>query len=199
MLITQPGQYHILGQTRDDAAGEAFDKIAKHLGLGYPGGPIISKLAQSGQSDAVKFSIPLSGTPTLEFSFSGFKTQAIRKWDENQTKLEDYCASVEFSIATILSKKAEQALKAHPVRSIVLSGGVACNNTIREAFTQLAKRFECALYLPAPKYCTDNAAMIAYVGALRYRACPTTCRIYPIDPIIKPRWLIEELTPLAPK
>jgi N6-L-threonylcarbamoyladenine synthase len=197
MLIKQPGQYQILGQTLDDAAGEAFDKIGKHLGLGYPGGPIVAQLAAKGRPDSIKFSIPLAGLPTLDFSFSGFKTQAIRAWDKHQISVEDYCASVEYSIATILSKKAEQALKQNPILSIVLSGGVACNKTIRSSFEALAERFKCELYLPQPKYCTDNAAMIAYAGALQYKETMQISRSYPVDPIIKPRWLIEELLPFA--
>ncbi|MBC8045234.1 MAG: tRNA (adenosine(37)-N6)-threonylcarbamoyltransferase complex transferase subunit TsaD [Fimbriimonadaceae bacterium] len=167
-------QMKVIGQTIDDAAGEAFDKTAKMLGLNYPGGPLIDKYAKQGNGD--KFHFPEPQVPDLNFSFSGLKTSIlyflrdeIRK-NENfiQENLYDLCASIQKTIAGILLKKMIKAAKHTGIREIAISGGVSANSELRRLFTENAKELGWNIYIPDLEYCTDNAAMIAITGYYKY-------------------------------
>lgn len=165
----------ILGQTIDDAAGEAIDKCSKVMGLGYPGGPIIDRLARQGNPKAFQFSEP--HIPGLDYSFSGLKTSFLynlRKWvaeDENfiENHKEDLAASLEWTIVDILMKKLKLAAKETGIKHIAVAGGVSANNGLRNAFHDYAKRFGWTIYIPKFGYTTDNAAMIGIVGTYKYR------------------------------
>lgn len=168
--VDSPTQMRELGATRDDAAGEAFDKVAKLLGLGYPGGPVIDRLAASGRPDAVKLPQPMRGQKGLEFSFSGLKTAVATHVAKNGTPklgegLEDLAASVQHAIVSVLVQKLMQAVARENVAHVVLSGGVAANRGLRSAALAACKRAGVALHVPPARSCTDNAAMIAYAGA----------------------------------
>lgn len=171
------GQYIELGRTRDDAAGEAFDKVSKLLGLGYPGGPIIDKLSRQGDPKAVKFPRPyLPGS--MDFSFSGLKTAVklhVRDMplDELQQSTPDICASFQAAVVDTLVRKTEWAIKQQQIKRVTLSGGVAANQELREKMSEMAGKREVELYMPAPALCTDNAAMIALAGYHRFLAGET--------------------------
>ena len=194
VLMTDYGQYQILGTTRDDAAGEAFDKSAKLLGLGYPGGPMISKLGATGNPKAFNLPRPMLHDPSLDMSFSGLKT-AIRVLVEKESslrrpssvvasgepagttprrttddgRLNDLCASIEQAIVDVLIGKTIRAAKAHPIKSVILVGGVSANTRLRDQLTEAVTReLPGVSMLKAPtKFSTDNAAMIAAAGAWR--------------------------------
>ncbi len=177
-LINGFGDYTILGQTTDDAAGEAFDKVAKLIGLPYPGGPEIEKLAAKVQfKDFFKY--PRHKPNTLDFSFSGLKTAVLydliskgaydrktKKYIAKDTELANQVASsLLVCIADIFKEKLERAIKQHPgIKAITFVGGVACNRYIRDQLEKLCKKFDLPLFVPDPEFCTDNAAMIALVG-----------------------------------
>ncbi|HVJ18960.1 MAG TPA: tRNA (adenosine(37)-N6)-threonylcarbamoyltransferase complex transferase subunit TsaD [Polyangiaceae bacterium] len=161
-----------LGATRDDAAGEAFDKVAKLLGLGYPGGPIIDKLAKDGHAEAVDLPMPMRRKDSLEFSFSGLKTNVLRWVEKNgrpgdDQTLRDLCAAFQRRVVDSLVNKAIVASQREGVRSLVLAGGVAANRELRESARVAAEKVGMRLVVPPFKACTDNAAMIAYAGAQR--------------------------------
>jgi N6-L-threonylcarbamoyladenine synthase len=161
----------LLGQTRDDAAGEAFDKAAKVMGLGYPGGPKIDRLAARGNALAVPFTPPMLHRGGLDFSFSGLKTavaQHVRKHGvpESESDLADLSASFQRAVVEVLAKKAIKACKAREISTLVLAGGVAANRGLRARAGELAAKEGISLHVPALASCTDNAAMIAYTGAL---------------------------------
>ncbi len=166
------GGYSLLGQTLDDAAGEAFDKVAKVLGLGYPGGVAIEKAAVSGDPGRIRFPKPLLSRGTLDFSFSGLKTAValyVKRWREGGEEtagvgLPDIAASFQESVVEVLVQKTVEAAKSAGVESIVMAGGVACNKALRAAMAKRAELEGCRVYYPRPAYCTDNAAMIALVG-----------------------------------
>jgi N6-L-threonylcarbamoyladenine synthase len=160
-----------LGATRDDAAGEAFDKVGKLLGLGYPGGPRIDKLAKEGDASAIQLSPPMARRDSLEFSFSGLKTQ-VAQWVAREgvpegQRLLDLCASFQATVTTTLATKLVRAAESQGVSRVVLGGGVAANRELRERVTALANQRGIEAFVPELASCTDNAAMIAYVGALR--------------------------------
>lgn len=159
-----------LGHTRDDAAGEAFDKGARLLGLPYPGGPAISRLADKGNPAAYHFPRALPGRDTLDFSFSGLKTaiQEFLKAGVEPERLPDVCASYQEAIADALVGKALLALRAAGARHLIMAGGVAANSRIREKL-RAALPSGCTLHVPPPGLCTDNGAMIAAMGAVRFR------------------------------
>ncbi len=166
--------FEILGSTRDDAAGEAFDKTAKMLGLPYPGGPVLDKLAQSGNPQAFKF--PDSRVDKLDFSFSGLKTAVlyfIRDKSEIdpsfvEQNLNDICASIQETIVSYLMRKLKKAVKETGIKEIAISGGVSANSGLRAAVTDEAKKQRWTLHLPALEYCTDNAAMIAQAAHFQF-------------------------------
>jgi N6-L-threonylcarbamoyladenine synthase len=158
----------LLGSTRDDAAGEAFDKVAKLLGLGYPGGMVIDRLAATGNATAIHFPRALPGREDLDFSFSGLKTAvAMRIAAEGRPKegaLPDFCASFQAAVVDVLARKARRALAREGLRDLVVCGGVAANRGLRQALASAATEDGFSLYIPTPVLCTDNAAMIALAG-----------------------------------
>lgn len=164
----------VLGQTIDDAAGEAIDKCSKVMGLGYPGGPIIDKLARQGNPKAYQFSEP--HIPGFDYSFSGLKTSFLynlRKWvaedaDFVEHHKEDLAASLEFTVVDILMKKLRLAVKETGIKHVAVAGGVSANTGLRNAFHDYAKRYGWTIYIPKFSYTTDNAAMIACVGTFKY-------------------------------
>ncbi|MGQ9637457.1 MAG: tRNA (adenosine(37)-N6)-threonylcarbamoyltransferase complex transferase subunit TsaD [Thermodesulfobacteriota bacterium] len=166
------GKFIRLGQTRDDAAGEAFDKVAKLLGLGYPGGPIIDELSKQGNPKAIRFPRPSVGRNSLDFSFSGLKTAVVnfvKTYPEpiekfSHTLICDIVSSFQEAVVDVLTKKVILASKQEGIRRIVLSGGVASNRLLRERMKEEAVREGLKLYIPSPSLCTDNAAMVGVVG-----------------------------------
>jgi len=158
--------YQVLGETRDDAAGEAFDKVAKLLGLGYPGGPIIDRLARDGDPHSVTFPRPMLDEG-FSFSFSGLKT-AVRNFiashPDFRGRITDVVASFQEAVCDVLVGKAIRASRVYGVRRIVVSGGVASNSRLRERFLEETQREGLEVYFPPPRFCTDNAAMVALAG-----------------------------------
>ena len=165
----------VLGQTIDDAAGEAIDKCSKVMGLGYPGGPIIDRLARQGNPKAFHFAEP--NIPDLDYSFSGLKTSflySLQKWvaedpDFIEKNKEDIAASLEWTIVDILMKKLKKAVKQTGIKHVAVAGGVSANNGLRNAFYDAQKRYGWTIYIPKFSYTTDNAAMIGVVGYYKYQ------------------------------
>lgn len=164
------GRYEILGESLDDAAGEAFDKTAKLLGLAYPGGPALSVLAESGNKDRFHFPRPMTDRPGLDFSFSGLKTFAVNTYkkegDDEQTKADIASAFVEAVVDT-LTIKCMRALQQTCIKTLVAAGGVSANKQLREKLREVCDKEGAEVFYPRPEFCTDNGAMIAYAGALR--------------------------------
>jgi N6-L-threonylcarbamoyladenine synthase len=170
VMAHEVGRYELLGATRDDAAGEAFDKVGKLLGLGYPAGPVIDQLAEKGDARAVKLPRAMRGRG-LDLSFSGLKTAvasfvAGHGFPSGQA-LHDLCASFQQAVIDQLLEKTMAALEAHGARELVVAGGVACNRGLRAAVARETSRLGVTLHIPPPRYCTDNAAMIASAGYFR--------------------------------
>ncbi len=176
-LIPEPERYERLGRTRDDAAGEAYDKVAKLLGLGYPGGPVVDRLAQRGDPDRAPlvFKVPQMRDETLDFSFSGLKTAVLRYVKENgvapvpageepSEQVLDLAASFQRAVVWSLRARLRAAVARHKPRSILLAGGVACNSALRRAVEELGAKERVRVYLPSKALTTDNAAMIAAAG-----------------------------------
>jgi N6-L-threonylcarbamoyladenine synthase len=189
VLCESPGQLKIIGETMDDAAGEAFDKSAKLLGLPYPGGPLIDQYARKGNSS--RFSFPEPRVPGLNFSFSGLKTSILyflqnagksnlykeeflatdaEKESFIQNNLADICASIQSRIVSILLNKLKKAAAETGIKEICISGGVSANSALRQSFLDLGKSMGWNVYIPDTRYCTDNAAMIAITGYYKYQA-----------------------------
>jgi len=174
VLCESPQQMKILGETIDDAAGEAFDKSAKLLGLPYPGGPLIDKYAATGNPK--KFPFPEPQIPGLDFSFSGVKTAILYFLQEETRKdpdyikknLNDICASIQHRIITILLNKLKKASLETGIRQVCLSGGVSANSGLRKSFLEMGKQMKWQTYIPELQYCTDNAAMIAITGYYKF-------------------------------
>ena len=167
VLMERPLEYRVLGATRDDAAGEAFDKVAKLLGLGYPGGPAVQKAAECGDEKFVEF--PVSRVPDYEFSFSGLKTAVLVYANEKgpefvRANLPHILASFQRAVVDALAGKTLRALEEHHIRTLLLAGGVAANRALRERLTFEVNRHGFDLFIPPFRYCTDNAAMIARSG-----------------------------------
>ena len=166
------GKYTVLGQTLDDAAGEAFDKVAKLLELGYPGGPVIENLAATGRPDSIHFPRAYLSKDSLDFSFSGLKTAValyVKKWNDHRTKdnkisLADIAASFQAAVIDILIDKVITATAQVAVKSVMLAGGVARNNFLRRKLQEAMIKKGIDLYIPSPQLCTDNGAMIAVAG-----------------------------------
>jgi len=175
-LVNDFMEYKELGRTRDDAAGEAFDKVSKLLGLGYPGGPIIDRLSKEGNPKAVRF--PRAYLPgTLDFSFSGLKTAVRLKVEGktlNEASIKDISASFQQAVIDVLVRKTEWAIKRLKIKRVTLSGGVAANSALRKNLSEMAQEKGIELYIPSPVFCTDNAAMIAYSGYRRFLAGQTS-------------------------
>jgi N6-L-threonylcarbamoyladenine synthase len=173
--VTGLGQYTQMGQTLDDAAGEAYDKVAKILGLGYPGGAVIENIALSGEKDKINFPRAQISQDSLDFSFSGLKTAVsmyINKWKQSEkqqaeVRKEDIAASFQEAVIDVLARKFIRAAEGAGVSSLVLAGGVACNKALRQRLTEETDARGMKLYYPRPAYCTDNGAMIALAGHYR--------------------------------
>ncbi len=176
VMCHSPLDLKVIGQTLDDAAGEAFDKSAKLLGLPYPGGPLIDKYAQGGNPK--RFQFPEPNIPGLDFSFSGLKTAILYFLQENTARdkdfitnnLADICASIQQRIITILLNKLKQAALATGIKDVCIAGGVSANSGLRKAFREMGEKYHWNTYIPAFEYCTDNAAMIAITGYYKYLA-----------------------------
>jgi len=174
VVVRAYNNIEVLGQTIDDAAGEAIDKCSKVMGLGYPGGPIIDRLARQGNPKAYQFAEP--HIPGLDYSFSGLKTSFLynlRKWVEEDPDFvehhkEDLAASLEWTIVDILMKKLKLAVKQTGIKHVAVAGGVSANNGLRNAFHDHARRYGWTIYIPKFSYTTDNAAMIGIVGYYKY-------------------------------
>lgn len=195
----KPHKFRILGETVDDAAGEAFDKTAKMLGLPYPGGPQLSKLAENGNPKAFEFPRPMINSGNFEFSFSGLKTSvlytisnAVRdpshkrflanrsKWlNQNKT---DLAASVQKAIVDVLIAKLEKSIVRYKPKTIMLGGGVAANKLLREKFSKLAQKYKIKGLIPKPEYCTDNAGMIGLAAYYRLKSKKALTKNFSIDP-----------------
>jgi N6-L-threonylcarbamoyladenine synthase len=161
-----------LGATRDDAAGEAFDKVGKLLGLGYPGGPVVDRMSAEGRAERVKLSVPMAGDESFEMSFSGIKTQVARLVAEEGRRGErawvaDVCAAFQSAVTGVLARKVLAAAERERVGDVVLGGGVAANRELRRRVTELGEARGLRVHVPPLSSCTDNAAMIAYAGAVR--------------------------------
>lgn len=174
VLVKDHLEMEVIGETQDDAVGEAFDKTAKLLGLPYPGGPLVDKYAKMGDPNAFKF--PVTRMPRLNYSFSGIKT-AVLYFLRNQLKenpdfitenLPDLCASIQYTLVEMLLIKLKEAVKQYGVKEIAIAGGVSANSGLRETLAELAKRKGWNLYVPKFEYCTDNAAMIAMAAHYKY-------------------------------
>jgi N6-L-threonylcarbamoyladenine synthase len=173
VLMKKHGEYKIVGETLDDAAGEAFDKTAKLIGLGYPGGPMISKFAIDGNPNAFNFPRPMIKSNNLDFSFSGLKTAVLYEV-QRHTKIDkklkhDVAASVQTAIIETLIVKLEQAAKKYKVKTLMLGGGVAANKMLREEFLKLSNKLNLNYSIPPMAYCTDNAAMIGLAAYYRIK------------------------------
>jgi len=194
MRVDGVGQYALLGETLDDAAGEAFDKSAKLLGLGYPGGPALAKLAASGRSGQFKLPRPMLHSGDLDFSFSGLKTAVLTLVKQNdshaQTRADIACATQE-AIIDVLAHKAHAALAQTGLSQLVVAGGVGANSLLRERLNQDIGKRGGKVFYPDLEFCTDNGAMIAFAGALRLaqQQCNKDYRFN-----VKPRWNLAEIT-----
>jgi N6-L-threonylcarbamoyladenine synthase len=167
------GRYELLGDTLDDAAGEAFDKTAKLLGLGYPGGPALARLAERGNPAAFRFARPLTDRPSLDFSFSGLKTQvllAVKAQAEDRSRDADIARCFEEAVVDTLVWKCLRALDQTGRARLVVAGGVGANVRLRERLAAGLSPRGASVYFPRPAFCTDNGAMIALAGALRLAA-----------------------------
>ncbi len=188
------GRYRILGDTLDDAVGEAFDKSAKLLGLDYPGGPALARLAEEGDVEAFRLPRPMTDRPGLDFSFSGLKTavrHALASSGDDPRTRADLARGFEEAVVDTLVIKCRRALKQTAVPRLVVAGGVGANRRLRAALASLMSKIGGKVYFPRAEFCTDNGAMIAHVGSLRladgHRA--------PLEISARPRWSLEELSP----
>jgi len=197
MEVDGVGHYKLLGETIDDAAGEAFDKSAKLMGLGYPGGPALSRLAQQGDPQAFKLPRPLLHSGDLDFSFAGLKTavltQARKLGDELEPRKADLAASTQAAIVDVLVRKSLAALEQTGLRRLVVAGGVGANKALREQLNAACAKRGVRVHYPELHLCTDNGAMIAMAAAMRLQAgVQTATEVYAFD--VKPRWPLAELT-----
>lgn len=187
VAVDRIGQYRLLGETLDDAAGEAFDKTAKLMGLPYPGGPQLAALAEQGTPGRFRFTRPMTDRPGLDFSFSGLKTQVLLAWrdsDQSEQTRADIARGFEDAVVETLAIKCERALDAAGTDVIVVAGGVGANKRLRARLQQMAERRGGRACFPRPSLCTDNGAMIAFAGALRLEAGQHN----PPQVQVTPRW-----------
>ncbi len=187
------GDYTILGESIDDAAGEAFDKTAKIMELGYPGGPMLAKLAEQGQSGVYKFPRPMTDRPGLDFSFSGLKTftaNTLRDSDQSQQTLANIAYAFQEAVVDTLMIKCRRAIQQTGHKRLVVAGGVSANVSLREGLNQMMTKAGGRVYYPRPEFCTDNGAMIAYAGYCRLKMG----QVEPLAIKARPRWPIDELT-----
>ena len=188
MRVDGIGQYQLLGETLDDAAGEAFDKSAKLMGLGYPGGPALAKLAQTGQLGQYKLPRPMLNSGDLNFSFSGLKTAVMLIAKQTKVHHANLAAEVQEAIADVLTAKSVAALKQTGLTRLIVAGGVGANTRLRDRLNQTVSSLGAEVYYPKLEFCTDNGAMIAFAGAMRLKHADTR---YGFS--VKPRWDLAEL------
>jgi N6-L-threonylcarbamoyladenine synthase len=196
MRVDGVGRYELLGETIDDAAGEAFDKSAKLMGLGYPGGPALARLAESGDPAAFKLPRPLLHSGNLDFSFAGLKTavmmQAKKLGDELQARKADLAASTEAAIVDVLLKKSMTALKQTGLNRLVVAGGVGANRQLRLQINAACAKQGVRVHYPELEFCSDNGAMIAMAAAMRLQSGVQSANTaYAFD--VKPRWGLDSL------
>ena len=187
------GSYRILGESLDDAAGEAFDKTAKMLGLGYPGGPVLARLAEQGEAGRYRFPRPMTDRPGLDFSFSGLKTFTLNTWQESGQSDQDradIARAFQDAVVDTLAIKCKRALKQTGLKRLVVAGGVSANKGLRERLSAMGKELRAEVFYPRPEFCTDNGAMIAYAGYLRLKAGQHEELAFTATP----RWPLEQLT-----
>jgi N6-L-threonylcarbamoyladenine synthase len=193
--VTGIGEYRLLGESIDDAAGEAFDKTAKLLGLDYPGGPLLSKMAQNGHPGRFVFPRPMTDRPGLDFSFSGLKTFAANTIRENgndpQTQA-DIARAFEDAVVDTLAIKCRRALDETGFSRLVMAGGVSANRTLRQRLAEIMAKRGGEVFYARPEFCTDNGAMIAYAGAVRFAQGVTE----ELGITVRPRWPLAELPAL---
>ncbi|HEY7776878.1 MAG TPA: tRNA (adenosine(37)-N6)-threonylcarbamoyltransferase complex transferase subunit TsaD [Kineobactrum sp.] len=194
------GEYRLLGESLDDAAGEAFDKAAKMLGLPYPGGPHIARLAEHGDPDRFDFPRPMVNRPGLDFSFSGLKTYTLntvndcrRETGLTQQDKCDIARAFEEAVVATLVIKCRRALEQEGLPTLVIAGGVSANRNLRARLQEALAKVGARVFYPAPEFCTDNGAMIAYAGAQRLYAGQQDAPAA----TVRPRWPMEELPPLV--
>ncbi len=188
------GQYTLLGESVDDAAGEAFDKTAKLLGLGYPGGPALAQLAEKGEPGRFVFPRPMTQRPGLNFSFSGLKTAALNTWQKLEQQSDpqaqaDIAHAFQTAVIDTLAIKCRRALQQTGLKRLVVAGGVSANQRLREALAELSEGWGAQVYYPRLEFCTDNGAMIAYAGCMRLQQGQQE----PLAFRATPRWPLEEL------
>ena len=193
MRVDGVGRYTLLGETLDDAAGEAFDKSAKLLGLNYPGGAELAKLALTGIAERFKFPRPMLHSGNLDFSFSGLKTAVLTATKQHtlndQTRADIACAA-QTAIVDVLSSKSFAAIKQTGLKQLVVAGGVGANQLLRSTLNNAAKKIGCKVFYPDLEFCTDNGAMIAFAGALRVQQREAT---HDYHFKVKPRWDLQEI------
>ncbi|MFV1998595.1 MAG: tRNA (adenosine(37)-N6)-threonylcarbamoyltransferase complex transferase subunit TsaD [Acidiferrobacterales bacterium] len=197
--VSAPGEYKILGESLDDAVGEAFDKTAKLLGLSYPGGPSVAKEAERGREGRFKFPRPMTDRPGLDFSFSGLKTFTMttaREHEDGNQQLTDQtradiALAFQDAATDTLVIKSKRALEQSGYNQLVIAGGVGANKSLRLKLNEMAAQENISVYFPRPEFCTDNGAMIAYVGCLRLSAGESEG----LAVAVKPRWKLSDLKP----
>jgi N6-L-threonylcarbamoyladenine synthase len=192
MRVDGIGRYELLGESIDDAAGEAFDKVAKMLKLDYPGGPAVARLAETGDAARFDFPRPMLDRPGLDFSFSGLKTSvmnALRTSDDYPQKAADIAASFQAAAVDSLSRKCERALKQTGVKRLVVAGGVSANKLLRLQLAEMTSRRRAEVFYPALPFCTDNGAMIAFAGCQRLLSGERQG----MGVSVRPRWPMTEL------
>ncbi len=196
MQVEAVGRYRLLGQTLDDAAGEAFDKTAKLMGLPYPGGPALARIAGQGIAGRFRFSRPMTDRPGLDFSFSGLKTQVLLAWqdsDQSEQTRCDIALGFQDAVVETLAIKCERAMRETGAPTLVVAGGVGANLALRDRLQAFARRHSLRVCFPRPDFCTDNGAMIAFAGALRLAAGQHEGTAVSVHP----RWDMAGLQPLS--
>lgn len=190
--VRKIGEYRVLGETLDDAAGEAFDKTAKLLGLGYPGGPVLARAAESGDPDKYHFPRPMTDRPGLEFSFSGLKTHTRNLWNKHgseENARADIAAGFQKAVVETMVIKCRRAMQQTRCGQLVIAGGVGANQELRETLSRAGRKYGWGVSYPRIEFCTDNGAMIALAGYYRLLAGEREAKIIRA----RPRWPLDEL------
>ena len=192
MEVAGVGRYTLLGESVDDAAGEAFDKTAKLMGLSYPGGPALAALADAGEAGRVRLPRPMLHSGDLNFSFSGLKTAVMTALRDVAVAREDLAAEFQAAVVDVLTAKSLKALKQTGLTQLVVAGGVGANHCLRTRLARATSRRAQRVFYPEPALCTDNGAMIAFAGALRMREGGAGCRARSVN--VHPRWALATLS-----